>query len=374
MTSNMSSDIRSLLDGASSTSPPWVLDSDAVVARGRERTRRRRVRLASGAVVGVATVTAATLALTSMLAPPTGVAPPPDAGPPAGTQPPPARTLPELDPSKHYSWVSRERVDDAVGAALTKSLVDHFAQHPVLARAKVLQRGPEFEVDGVTHKVTLVTPGAAGSLFGVARYTNDLVSSAPPGGGEAPPPAFSAPVYRLRSNVATGPDEDSTMTLDHLAGIELAVDGVGEDQLDHLRIALFPKGTYRSGHDAAKQGARQPLDGYLVEGCDAYLVTDAHPGTEDDRRFDFDCHESIGPDDARIVTVAAEETYLAHWISYTINTVVVYRTDGTAVVVSDTPQPGRHWKQGSSRAPGTPSLDLTELTAIALAMPLVAIA
>jgi hypothetical protein len=363
MTSNMSGDIKCLLDRAATASPPWVLDSDAVVARGRERTRRRRVGLASGAVVGIATVTAATLALTSMLAPSTGATPP--------TGPPPIGTLPELDPNQHHYWASSGREDDEVGAELTGSLVDFLAEH--LPEVKVLQYGPDFESDGFTYKVRLVAPGAEGSLFGMARYTNDLVSSDPLVGRAAPPPAFSAPVYRLRSNVATGPDEDTEGTLGHLSGIEVAVDGVGEDQLDLLRIALFPEGSYRGGYDPAKWGAREGSNGYLVEGCEAYLVTDAHEGTEDDRRFDFDCDESTGPSGERVVTVAAEETYLAHWISYTINTVMVYRTDGTAVVVSDTARPGRHWKQGSSRAPNTPSLDLNELTAIALAMPLVTI-
>ena len=360
----MTTDIKSLLDRASASPPPWVLDSDTVVARGRNRARRRRVGLASGAVVGVA----ATVALASLLAPPTGAAPPASAIPTSPTAPR-VDTLPDLDPNDHFIWSSRGREDDAVGATLTESLVDHFADH--LPGAKVVQYGPEFEADGSTYKATLVTPGAPGSLFGIARYTNSLVSWAPVG-PEAPVPAFSAPVYRLRTTVAADAD-DAMTTLDHLAGIEIAVDGVGEDQLDLLRIALFPAGSYRSGTDPVRQGMRQPLDGYLVEGCEAYLVTDAHQGTEDDRRFDFDCDESTGPLDERVVTVAAEETYLAHWISYTINTVVVYRTDGTAVVVSDTPQPGRHWKQGSSRAPGTPGLDLNELTAIALTVPLVTI-
>jgi hypothetical protein len=377
----MTDDIEILLDRASSA-PLRAFDADDIVARGRAGLRRRRIGLGGAAAAGVAAVSVAALALTSTL----GAGTSPRSG--VGGQPGPAYTLPELDPDTAYYWHSRDRQDDAASARLTEALVGHFAAN--LPQAKVVAYGPDFQPDGSTYRTRLVSPGAPDSPLRVSRYTNELVAARGTGSvadgtvqdGEwptftpvdPPEPVHEQPVYRLRESAAVQVEDDTAFTLNHLAGTEVAFDGSGKDQTDLLRIALFPTGGYRAGYDPAQIGAREPSDGYLVEGCETYDVTSAHQGTADDRRFSFDCRESTGPSGERVVSVAAHETYVSAGATFTINTVVVRRTDGTALVVSDTPQPGLDWKQGRDRVPGQPALTLGELTRLALALPLVAVA
>jgi hypothetical protein len=350
-------DIKTLLDRASSA-PLLAFDADEVVARGRARLRRRRVGLAGGVAVGVAAAVAAGLALTSTVGPTHQIG-----GPPSG----PRYTLPDLDPGVHYYWHSQGRANDATAAQLSEAVVDYLAAN--LATAKVVAYGPDFEDDGATYRRRLVSPGSPDSPLRLSRYTNELVTLSDPGSAAA----YVEPVYRLWESGTPRAEDDSVSTLDQLSGAELALDGSGQDQIDLLRVALFPAGGYRSGVDPAKMGARRPSDGYLVEGCETYDVTDAHKGTADDRRFSFDCVESTGSRGERVVAVAAHETYLRGGARFTLHTVVVYRTDGTAVVVSDTPRPGLDWEQGGGRVPGAPGLSLDDLTDLALALPLVTI-
>lgn len=364
----MTDDIKVLLDHASSASPLKAFDIDTVVRRGRGRARRRRLGLAGGGLFGVAALTAATIGLSSVIAPQTGAAPE-QVG---GTQPPAKTyTLPELDPAKKYywrsyDWKSQPRVDDATAAELTDALRSYLAEH--FPQLKVIQYGPEEELftnpDGSSYpraKAKLVAPDDEQSPFRVSRYTNRLVTE----GGQI---VHEQPVYRVRyaSEAANGD------TLDFLSGAEIAVDGSGVDQTDLLRVALYPAGGFRIGYDPSQDGWRDPVNGYLIKGCDTYDVTDAHEGTTDDRRFSFDCTESTGPNGERILAVAFHETYLDADVTSTINTVVVYRTDGTAVVVGDTPRPGLNWRQGQP-APETPGLTIEALTGLALAVPIVPI-
>lgn len=81
-----------------------------------------------------------------------------------------------------------------------------------------------------------------------------------------------------------------------------------------------------------------------------------------------------GPGGERILQVAHHETYLDVDRTFTLHTVVVYRSDGTAVVLSATARPGLNWTQGSGTVPTTPGLSLDALTSLALAVPLVPIA
>jgi hypothetical protein len=175
----MTDDIKVLLDQASSDSPLKAFDIDTVVRRGRGRARRRRLGLAGGGLFGVAALTAATVALSSAIAPHTGPAP----GQVGGTQPPAKTyTLPELDPAKTYHWRSYGgHVDDATAAELTDALRSYIAEHfPAL---KVIKYGPEEETftnpDGSSdtrNKAKLLAPDDEQSPLRVSRYTNRLVT------------------------------------------------------------------------------------------------------------------------------------------------------------------------------------------------------
>lgn len=202
-------------------------------------------------------------------------------------------TLPELDPAGTYHWRSRGREDDATAAELTDALRNHLAEHS--PQLRVVQRGPESdpitdpgtgEVSGITYQVKLVALDDGQSPFRVARYTNRLVAE----GGQV---VHEQPVYRLWYDRDAQRDDEET--LGFLSGAEIAVDGPGVDQTDLLRVALYPAGGFRSGYDPGQDGRRDPVNGYLVKGCDTYDVTDAHEGPTDDRRFSFDCTESTGP-------------------------------------------------------------------------------
>jgi len=177
------------------------------------------------------------------------------------------------------------------------------------------------------------------------------------------------PVYRFRYPGAVNED-----TLHVYSGIQIAVDGSGADQIDLLRVALYPAGGFRIGYDPSRDSQDSPVNGYLVKGCDTYDKTDAHEETTaDDRRFSFDCTESTGPNGERIFAVASHVTYLDADLTYTIHTVVVHRTDGTAVVVSDTATPGFNWSQGKPTSATTSGLSIEALTGLALAVPIVPI-
>jgi len=365
----MTDDIKVLLDQASGASPLEAFDIDTVLRRGRGRARRRRLGLAGGGLFGLAALTAATVALNSALAPQTGSAP----GQVGNTQPPAKTyTLPELDPAKtyhwrSYDWNSQGGVDDATAAELTDALRNYVAEH--LPELKVIQYGPGEETftnpDGSSYtrtKAELLAPDDEQSPLRFSRYTNRLVTE----GGQI---VHEQPVYRFRYPGAVNED-----TLDFWTGVQIAVDGSGADQIDLLRVALYPAGGFRIGYDPAQDGRRHAVNGYLVKGCDTYDVTDAHEGTtEDDRRFSFDCTESTGPNGERIFAVAFHETYLEADVTLTVNTVVVHRTDGTAVVVSDTATPGFNWSQGQPTSATTSGLSIEALTGLALAVPIVTI-
>jgi len=360
----MTDDIKVLLDQASSASPLKAFDIDTVVRRGRDRARRRRLGLAGGGLVGVAALTAATVGLSSVIAPQTGSAPAQ-----VGTQPPAKTyTLPELDPSETYHWRSYDGgVDDATAAELTDALQNYVVMH--FPQLRVIKYGPEEETftnpDGSSYtrdKARLLAPDDEQSPFRVSRYTSRLVT-------ESGQIVHEQPVYRFRYPGAVNED-----TLDVWSGLDIAVDGSGADQIDLLRFALYPAGGFRTGYDPAQDGERHAVNGYLVKGCDTYDVTDAHEGTtEDDRRFSFDCTESTGPNGEQIVAVALHETYLEGDLTITFNTVVVHRTDGTAVVVGDTPRPGFNWRHGQPTSATTSGLSIEALTGLALAVPIVPI-
>ncbi|MEV0650379.1 hypothetical protein AB0I28_34480 [Phytomonospora sp. NPDC050363] len=367
----MTEDLKIMLDHASEQSPPHALDTDTVVKRGRNRVRRRGLALVGGAALSVAAVTAVSVAVASSL--PT--APKAEETPPvAAAEPPPDYTLPDLDPDGRFEWNSAERTDDATGAQLTAALTAYFAGHH--PEAKVARWGPEkTDVNGnnfsyVRNLAELTEPQ---STFQVSRYTNQLIDAEVELDLENPDlesrVVYTAPVYRLWNGGELRTDVDTGATIGRATGAPIAFDGEGADQLDDLQVALFPPGGYRTGHDATKDSIGDPGNGHLVEGCDDHDVKGHHggPGTE----VTYRCDELAGPNGERITTVAARETYKQDGTTLALNTVVVIRTDGTALVVTDSPTTGMEWTQGSGDGPGGPALDLDELTELALAVPLV---
>lgn len=376
----MTEDIRDLLDRAS-TGDAYAFDTDAVVRKGKSRRRRRMYGMGGAATLGVAAITALTVALASANGGGAGTGPGGNAaatgGSPTGSETVNAQeyTLPTLDPAKTYYWNSAGRQDDAVGTQITASVLAYV--NGAFPDAKAIQNGPEFEDDGVSYQRKLVAPGAEGSLFQVAKYTNSLVEVTVEDGSWTPGASVhDEPVYRLRTGDASSDPviaemTDSMTTLDHYSGLSLVQDGTTSGKTDLLRLALYPAGGYKDGTDPSARGLRQPVNGYLAEGCDSYDM----PGQHGDggRRFSFDCVPSTGPNGEQIMAITMHEKYLGAGADFLTYTVVVKRTDGTAVVVGSTVSQSLEWKQGEP-APKAPWMSIADLTGMALAVPMVPIA
>jgi len=362
----MTEDIKILLDEASGrSSPSYLVDTELVVARGRRRVRRRGFALAGGTAAAVAVVTAAAVIGASAWSGANLPAASPPA-PPASVAPPPDYTLPALDPDKKYIWYSDGRQDDTSAALITEAIRAHFEENFPDAKAVVPLDDPDDPYEEIQTPLPLDDPLSG---FAVSRYTNRLIEFTPGGSwGSANPNVHEEPVYRLWSNGAQDPLADSGSTnVPMESGALIAFDGEGADRTDALGIALYPAGGYAEGGDGDEGTMGFPFNGHLTEGCKDFDLPSRHGGTS--TRMDFTCKEKTGPNGERILTTIAEESN-GDGVFQSTQTVVVIRDDGTAVVVTAMPRPGVDWEQGQSFDRGT-TVDLTDLTGMALAVPLV---
>ncbi|GIG65529.1 hypothetical protein [Phytomonospora endophytica] len=354
----MTDDIRDLLDRAAAKSPPRTLDADLVVTRGRGRVRRRRLALTGGTALGVAAFTAATIALTALVGPGAAVTTPDGAASASETpvEPTPSSDLPPLPPGSDYYWFGDDRVDDDAGAELTQALVSYLREHHPEARSV------DMVADGTGGMRPELRPVDAN--LQISRHTAYLVPLDSPNNMDSFASVHDQPVYQIWDSSPKQTADAVFAMFGMYSGARLAIDGADAEVEDWLDVTLFPSGGFLPGTDnVSRDGITQPANGYLTEGCDAYEGRNYTGGRA---AYTFDCDESAGPGGERILTVAAHQRN--DWGVTTVHTVVVIRADGTGLVVRDWPTPVHDTEPDG---PLDPSLDMGELTALALAIPIV---
>ncbi|GAA4892240.1 hypothetical protein LX16_2040 [Stackebrandtia albiflava] len=312
----MTEDLRERID-AELPDPPFTIDVDETVARGRRIRYRRR------AVTAVAAVTASVIAVTVIAlagdALPTAAPPADEADVTSAPEPEPQPwlTLPELDPDKEYEWfdegaVTKTDATDAYSAALLEFLDLRYPGH----------EHPD------TSSGTSVEPVGeeAPEFFRVTRQLMELTWSGPDDGYD-PRPVHLQPLYTL--GYASGNDIQTP------AYIKPEATGGFEE----LAVEIWPAGGYTEGEGG-------PVD--LIE-CESYReVTDF----DGESVVDITCTELDGPDGELVRQSVTEVSHSKTGDTFErILRTVTYRHDGTAVVVESR-------VASLERTPQTPLADL----------------
>lgn len=317
----MTEQIKAMLDEAARfDEPPSGINGDDVVAKGRKRTRTRRLGAAGGATLSVAAVTALAL----VLAPAAGGTQGDDRDSAAGAIEQPGFTLPDLDakPGDKFEWLSkyddgqRTKETRKFEAAYWKFVEDEFDDVRV-----VPDRGDvTFEPLADDTKPVM---------------TRDVMWVNYVDGDSDPTPVYhdEIPWYRLQANLSLDRD----------------------DIAEYLDVTVYPKGSFEAG-PGKEYGYRN------LYTCDH---RDAGPGGRQPVEADRDCSEKTGPDGEKIARVTT--MFKSGEVTGADRELIVYRADGTAISV-------RNWgairyRDGQLTSTQEPALDFEQLTDLALALP-----
>ncbi|GLZ81040.1 hypothetical protein Afil01_58470 [Actinorhabdospora filicis] len=357
----MTEDLKILLDEASSSgSPPLAFSAEDVVAKGRRRSQRRTGFAGAGLAVLTVLAVGAGVVLNGG-----GGGSPVAAGEPSPSDSSPSVWVTRLYPPEGApvywgsTWATRDATGDAISATLAAYLKQHYPN------VKNVLWGPG-EAPEYNNTKTLVDPADPGSSFRIDRYQAMLTTSRD---GSYSVMMDMVPIYRNWSG-ETGPGDDmgggdNADPVGNDEGIQLVVDGGdGTENVEALRVAVFPANTYVQGFDSSAEGTFSPTGGRLISGCDEQTEPGEHG--KPDTKITFECDETTGPNGERILT----SVRTAWWKGSPITdyTAVVYRADGTAVVLGTKAEKPIGWKQGQSfdREPG---LSMADMIAMALAVP-----
>lgn len=291
-----------------------IVPSD-IANRGRRRVRARRIGIGGG---GVAAIAAVAVLL------PTVFAGAPPAEPAGLRQQDPDEYPIALDPNVEYIWSPDEsRFDEA------------------------------HEADAYTTTPATVELNAAWQ-----QALDDLDFQAPDDWSNE---------VRRHNDVLT-PDSDQSAAYGGWGGDESVVlaerpvySAHASDRIEGLSMEVYPAGSFLvgAGTQAKNPSWLMPDPRYLVPGCDPFTVEfDPKPAMTVTADVTFECVDSDGPDGERILSVRPSHSWpgqTRHMIAY----LVVYRTDGTAVLITE-----RSWDEVAP-------LRYTdeELTDLALALP-----
>lgn len=350
----MSRDIRELLDGAIGDTPPARLDSDSATGLGRRALGRRRAYAGGGALAGVA---AAALAVTlvmntvggghgSLPGGNAGLQPSASDGPEvSGSYHDPAAekydpdgdgilevdmpvvTLPQVDEANPfgYGWnpgfVGKDTPEaDAYGEAFWAYLERTYPGHTDMTAELLKDRIGD----------------ATGVHAKVRDHTAELVKGV--SANEAWPTGDVMPIYLLEFN-QNGFSSDTMIQLP------------GEEHPDGLGLAIYPVGGFTTGVNGVFDLAQ----------CEDY-----EHGANGDRtiRESYTCGETTGPNGELVRTIRQASTEVGGGGWAVKLSTILYRADGTAVVVTDGVE---DW--AGERPQADPVLDHQELLALAAAMP-----
>lgn len=268
--------------------PPKAWDSRDLEDRARKSIRRNRLGAAGAAL---ATLVAVAIAVPILIV-----------GSDEDGPGPATHSLPALDPDAEYGWTYEPAEPSAATGLFDKSLRKYLKQHP------------ELNIDDADDLAPVM-----------ARQTRELWTAVPVGGeyeyGEDIPGSklvYREPVYTL-----TGDGDERGIIFD----------GADTDMDERLDVTVHPKGGYEPGFaDVSDDPSRLPRPQYLAAGCQGYK----HPEQADTGAYvEFNCTTLDSKQGNEIDAVERTEVLPDKTVTVTW-TVVVYRDDGTAVVVSDT--------------------------------------
>ncbi|GLZ81002.1 hypothetical protein Afil01_58090 [Actinorhabdospora filicis] len=286
-------DIKRLLDEAGDVSPPHAFDIDAQMTRGHRAQRRRNAAIGGATTLGVALIAAALVAFPALRGPGGGVvaaSSPSASASSEAPQPGGPVVLPVLDPDKHYTW-DNEGPDPATAesAAYDRAMWDHMtAEHG--------WSGPERPFDRWITQFTEIDPATE----------------------KMGPPLVYTHTYKTAVNVKAG--ENGTLV------------PAASEQGDSLAVVVMPVGSFTDGTDMpSPTETPKGLPGVFdLLRCTDYTLGE---GTRA-QNVAVDCDEKTTPGGLRYIE--ATEHISRGSFQYAVRSIVLYRADGTAVIVSDT--------------------------------------
>lgn len=332
----MTRDLRRSIDEAFATmTPPSAITRDVIIHKGRRLRRRRRFAFAGGATSVVAAVTALLLAF------PVGGSTPPPAG---VTQP--EFPLPTMDPDADYVWspmTGLEPVTDATAAT------DDAWRAAFAAAAAETGADVYVNVDPSAPTGAEWVPFSEAGYSPVVRRENRL--------------------FRVVGGSTWAPDlEETGYVAPYFWGGDLALSRDPGQQADVLSVRVLANGSFLPGAGQPYSSPVDPPAPYAVAGCEDYtyhLDAGSSPIA-----VDYTCADLAGPAGERVLvveTALAKETGTFHREL----AVVLYRADGTAVVVQDSLTSFDIFRPAT--LPDATILDAARLLDIALAMPSVVV-
>lgn len=346
----MNDEIKELLGKALPPSPPTAMDGDTAVADGRRRLGRRRYAAGGGALAGVAAV-AVTISLAMNTVGGNGGIPGVDVGasPSAsasedpGSGDPGEKLFRQLDPDGDGRMEVDMPVvdlpympDGTVGGwnpGFTGVDTAEAATYSDAFWAYLDQTYPGYE--DLTAETMPEDINVAPGVRSVVRdHTAQLIEQVSE--TESRTMRYVMPIYIL---------EFSQGGFSSPATVELP----GAEHADGLGMEIYPVGGFTDGTDGI----------FDLAACEDY-ETPANGGRTLDHQLD--CDESDGPNGELVRTVREDMTGSDGGWSVTL-TSILYREDGTAVVVTDTVE---DWEGAEVR---DPELGFDDLTALAAAMP-----
>ncbi|GIG67263.1 hypothetical protein [Phytomonospora endophytica] len=330
---------RALDEEFAALTPPSDLSGTAIVQKGRTARRRRRGAF-GGALAGVAVLVAG--ALLSGLLPLGGTTPPPP-----GEIAQPDYPLPAMDPDAGYVWHRSGGVDQVTDAT---AAIDEAWRAAFTAAAA--ETGAELYVNIDDSAPT----GAEWVPFSEAEYRRVV--------------RRENALFRIVGGTTWNPELEATgYVIPYFWAGDLALSRGPGQQADRLSVQVLPKGSFHPGAGQPLGAPVEPSAPYAVAGCEDYTYR-LEPGSSP-FEVDYTCTDGAGPGGERVLaveTVIANETSAFHREL----TVVLYRLDGTAVVVEDSFVSFDAHRPGS--LPDATALDAARLLDIALAMPGVPVA
>lgn len=322
---------RSLDEELAALTPPSAITSATILHKGHKAVFRRRSAVGGAIASGIAAV----VAVAVLVAP---GAPPDDRGTfGEAAAPQPAFPLPALDPGTDYVWhdpYGDPQITDATEET-TK------AWHAAVA-----------EIEGAT----LYAHADNGDWVPLTETNRNPITR------------DERDMYRIVGDQKTDPDTEPVgYAAPYFNGGDVALAFGGSVLADSLWVSVHANGSFLPGAGQPYGNSTDEAAPYLAAGCEDY----GYQGHDEVvATVDYTCAESTGPGDERVLTV---RTLMARdgLVFHRELTVVLYRLDGTAVVVTD--QLTDISKTRTSMAEADLGLTPENLLGLALALPSVTV-
>lgn len=338
----MNDPIKDLLNHAGDVTPPTAFDVDAQIRRGKKASARRGIAV-GGLTTGVVAIIGAALVALPMLTAPGGNAAGPN--PSSSSSAPAVRIdmpgdLPDLMSNDWYKWSTGEMAD----------LPDSSSQNDLTRQyQEAFYAFVNSEYGGTTGGQ--ISNGVWRNEYSLQQWTQNPLQFDELGQTiNVDPPTVIATQPRYTLNFGFRPFKDKEgLYLD-----EAEADR-HDDTAEHVRITMMPPGGFTDGVEGnfeiySSQGRESWFD---LAHCAPF---NRHIQAGQISAVDATCDEAAGPAGGRVVNVT--ETSRGSAGEYVTRKVVLYREDGSAVVVEHMPNEAGHL-----------SLDFAGLLKLAAALP-----